>query len=189
MSRTVNTERSVSILPGYRNSDLDEVRELMSACMQCGTCTASCPNSASMDISPRRMWRLLQLGLEDMVFASKTYWLCSTCYSCQLRCPRGMPTTRAMTALKRAGAKREESRKKAAFYTSFTDNVRRYGRIQELALMNGYFMRMGNPLLPLRFADLGMKLMRRGKVRAPSRAMRGKLEPIFAKVEEMEGRR
>jgi heterodisulfide reductase subunit C len=177
-------------ISGTENADklLAEVRELMSACMQCGTCTASCPNAESMDLSPRQIWRLVQLGLEDHVFASKTYWLCSSCYACQLRCPREMPTTRAMAALKRAGARLEAQRGNAAFYRSFVDNLRKYGRIQELALMNSYFMRMRDPLLPLKFAGLGFKLMRRGKVRPPSGEMKGRLEPIFNKVEEMEGR-
>jgi heterodisulfide reductase subunit C len=141
-----------------------------------------------MDLSPRQIWRLVQLGLEDAVFDSRTYWLCSACYTCQLRCPRGMPSTRAMAALKRAGARLAKERKNSAFYRSFMDNARKYGRIQELALMNGYFLKMRDPLLPMQFAGLGFKLMRRGKVRPPSSAMKGRLEPIFNKVEEMEGR-
>ena len=40
----------------------EEIRELMAACMQCGTCSASCPNASAMDLSPRRLWRLAQLG-------------------------------------------------------------------------------------------------------------------------------
>jgi heterodisulfide reductase subunit C len=181
-------EKTVSIRPGHKDPALEEVRELMSACMQCGTCTASCPSFESMDLTPRQVWRLVQLGLENVVFASKTFWLCSSCYSCQLRCPRGMPTTRAMAALKRAGATMDHGRKNAAFYRTFMNNVRRYSRIQELALMNSYFMNMRDPLLPLHFAGLSMKLMRRGKIRPPSGGMKGRLEPIFKKVEEMEGR-
>lgn len=188
-NRGAATEPEVlQVKPGSQCPELEEVRELMNACMQCGTCTASCPNAESMDLTPRMIWRLLQLGLGDMVFESRTFWLCSACYACQLRCPRGMPTTRAMAALKRAGALRREERFNAAFYRSFAENVRRYGRIQELALMNGYFMRMRDPLLPIKFAGLGMKLMRRGKVKPPDRSMRGRLDPIFNKVREMEGR-
>jgi heterodisulfide reductase subunit C len=179
---------TVSLKPGYKDPALQEVRELMSACMQCGTCTASCPNFESMDLTPRQIWRLVQLGLPDAVFASKTYWLCSSCYSCQLRCPRGMPTTRAMAALKRAGARMDYGRKNAAFYRAFMGNVRRYGRVQELALMNSYFLAMREPFLPLSFAGLGLKFMRHGKIRPPSGKMKGRLEPIFAKVEKMETR-
>jgi heterodisulfide reductase subunit C len=55
--------------------------------------------------------------------------------------------------------------------------------------MSVYFLRMKNPLLPLRFTGLGLRLLRKGKV-VPSIPWPGRgespLEPIFRKVEEME---
>ena len=69
-------------------------------CIQCGTCTASCPSAEAMDISPRQMWRMVQLGLEDEVLHSKTMWLCSVCYQCHVRCPRGIPLTETIAKLK-----------------------------------------------------------------------------------------
>jgi heterodisulfide reductase subunit C2 len=47
--------------------------------------------------------------------------------------------------------------------------------------------RMKSPLLPLRFAPLGLKLMGKGKVplQLPSRGQ-GKLEALFTKVETLE---
>ena len=37
--------------------------ELLNRCIQCGTCSASCPSAHAMDLTPRQMWRLAQLML------------------------------------------------------------------------------------------------------------------------------
>jgi heterodisulfide reductase subunit C len=65
--------------------------------------------------------------------------------------------------------------------------VRRHGRVREMEFMTLYLARMKSPLLPLRFAPLGLKLMGKGKVplQLPSRGQ-GKLEALFAKVEALE---
>ncbi|HEC34299.1 MAG TPA: (Fe-S)-binding protein [Chloroflexi bacterium] len=69
-------------------------------CIQCGTCSATCPTAYAMDYSPRQLWRMVQLGLRDEVLNSQTFWLCTTCKSCQVRCPRGIDLMDAMIALK-----------------------------------------------------------------------------------------
>ena len=145
---------------------LDAVRTMVSACIQCGTCTASCPNALEMDLTPRKMWRLVILGRLAEVMASRTFILCSDCYTCTLRCPRGLPLTTAMEALKGIAFARREARHRSSrlFYETFMQTVRRYGRIRELAFMTRYFTAMKNPMAPLRFAPLGMKLMGKGKV-------------------------
>jgi len=173
-----------------REAALTELRSMVSACMQCGTCTATCPNSESMDLTPRRMWRALLFGDTDMVLQSKSFYLCSSCYACTLRCPRGLPLTRAMAGLKRFAARENNSalKKKGAFYRVFTDNIRRYGRVQETALMTRYFIAARDPALPFAYTPLGLKLMRKGKLHPVDRSGAGKLEAIFNKVEQMEGR-
>ncbi len=169
---------------------LEEVRKLVNPCMQCGTCTASCPNASAMDYSPRQMFRLVQLGAFRDVVESKTFWMCSSCYTCTLRCPRGVPVTQAMAALKRAAAEngKNGSAKKSAFYRSFMTNVRGNGRVQEFSLMMRYFLEMRNPLLPLRFSSTGMKLMSKGKLHLPHSDQKGKLEAMFRKAAEIEAK-
>ena len=66
--------------------ELQEIRELISACMQCGTCSASCPNAHAMTLQPRQLWRLLILGLDDEALDSGNFWYCSSCYACTLAC-------------------------------------------------------------------------------------------------------
>jgi heterodisulfide reductase subunit D len=74
--------------------------EKLFSCMQCGTCTASCPTAYAMDYTPRQLWQMMRLGMEEEVLNSQTFWLCTVCKSCQVRCPRGISLTDAMIALK-----------------------------------------------------------------------------------------
>jgi len=69
-------------------------------CIQCGTCSATCPTAYAMDYPPRLVWRRVQLGLRDEVLNSRTFWLCTTCKACQVRCPRGIDLMDVMIALK-----------------------------------------------------------------------------------------
>jgi len=163
---------------------------LLRRCIQCGTCTASCPAAHAMDLSPRRMWRMVQLGLEEEVLSSKAMWLCSLCYQCQVRCPRGIPLTDTITLLKEMALKRRlaASRESAAFYRAFTGVIRRYGRMRELEFMVRFFL-MSNPLSALGFAGLGLALLSRGKARPefPKLGGAGRLDRLFERVAELEG--
>ncbi len=82
---------------------LEELR----TCIQCGTCSASCPTAYAMDYTPRQLWKLIQLGLRDEVVNSRTFWLCTTCKACTVRCPRGIDLTETMLMLKRYAVEEE----------------------------------------------------------------------------------
>ncbi len=168
---------------------LDEVREMVAACMQCGTCSASCPNAAQMDMTPRRMWRLALLGRAREIFDSNTFWLCSNCYTCTLRCPRGLPLTEAMNALKRTAlaSGHPALARMGSFYAAFMDNVRRRGRVRETELMSRWLLRAG-PRKAMQFAPLGLKLLGKGKVHADLGAgpYDGVLGPLFEQAARLE---
>lgn len=74
--------------------------EKLLTCIQCGTCSASCPTADLMDYSPRQLWELVRLGLRDVVMNSRTFWLCTQCYACSARCPRGILTSTTMRRLR-----------------------------------------------------------------------------------------
>lgn len=169
---------------------LKELRESLQACMQCGTCTASCPNAFAMDLTPRQMWRLVQFGMVDRILQSRTYWFCSSCYMCTLRCPRGLKLTQAMSYLKRLAqlSGNHAAHRNAAFYTAFMDNVRRHGRAKETSLMSGYFLRSRDPLLPLKYVPLGLRMLGKGKLHPPDLGRSGDLGLLFEKAEALEER-
>lgn len=168
---------------------LNKIRDMVSACIQCGTCSASCPNAMQMDLTPRKMWRLVIMGRLSDVMASRTFILCSDCYTCTLRCPRGLPLTAAMEALKGLAFARQEARHRSSrlFYETFMETVRHRGRLREMAFMTRYFTAMKSPLAPFRFAPLGLKLMGKGKVEMGfGRSAEKSLDALFEKVAALE---
>ena len=184
------SEETTKLSEGRVEEDsMASIRENIKACMQCGTCTGSCGSAYAMDFTPRQMWRMVQLGLVDEILNSRTFSLCSSCYYCTLRCPRGLPLTETIHALKQlAVAKGIGEKKGVRFYQTFLDTVRRYGRVREMELMARYFITMKSPMLPLSFTPLGMRLMMKGKVspEMPKFFGPGKLDAIFRKVKELE---
>lgn len=179
-NETVQT--SVNLIP---------IQEMIRSCIQCGTCTGSCPNEFAMDHTPRQLWRMVLMGLKDEIFQSKTFALCSACYCCTLRCPRGLPLTEAMEALKQIAARENLTQYKNSvqFYKAFIQSVRRHGRVNEMEFMTLYFAALKNPLTPLRFAPLGMKLLSKGKVSVlPPLRRERPLESVFRNVAALEER-
>jgi Fe-S oxidoreductase len=81
--------------------------ENLRSCIQCGTCSATCPTAYAMDHPPRRLWRMVKLGMRDQVLNSRTFWLCTTCKACQVRCPRGIDLMESMIALKEYSADKD----------------------------------------------------------------------------------
>jgi Fe-S oxidoreductase len=73
----------------------------MEICMQCGTCSASCPLSSGTNPFPRKIYRYIQLGLKDKLLKSSVPWLCYYCGDCNKDCPRGAEPAETMMATRR----------------------------------------------------------------------------------------
>jgi len=69
-------------------------------CYQCGTCSGSCPMSEHVNILPRRVMALLQLGNQQALDEANMPWVCASCYICTVRCPRGIDIAGLMEALR-----------------------------------------------------------------------------------------
>ncbi|NLI97074.1 4Fe-4S dicluster domain-containing protein [bacterium] len=70
------------------------------ACYQCGRCSGDCPSINLMDILPNQAIRLTQLGEIDRLLASKTIWVCASCFTCTSRCPKGIDIARVLEVLR-----------------------------------------------------------------------------------------
>jgi heterodisulfide reductase subunit C len=70
------------------------------ACYQCGKCSAGCPVVSQMDILPNQIVRFAQLGLKDDLLASKAIWVCASCMTCNVRCPKGINIAEVIEALR-----------------------------------------------------------------------------------------
>ena len=106
-----------------------EARNLM-ACFTCLTCAASCP-VAQVDsrFNPIRIIRMALLGLKEDVLGSEALWLCSSCYTCQERCPNDVSITDFLTLLKNMAL--EEGHAPPGIRAQ-EDLVRTHGRIYPL---------------------------------------------------------
>ena len=69
-------------------------------CYQCGKCSAGCPQVGQMDILPNQVIRLAQLGQKEDLVGSKTIWVCASCLTCNVRCPKGVKIAEVMEAVR-----------------------------------------------------------------------------------------
>ena len=77
-------------------------------CYQCGECSSGCPVSAEMDLLPNVVIRLIQLGQEEDVLAAESPWICASCHTCYVRCPKGVSIARIMEAVRQVNLRRAD---------------------------------------------------------------------------------
>ncbi len=70
----------------------------VSACFNCGNCTAVCPLAKDSGGFPRRMIRMAQVGMEQELLASEDLWRCYACGECTQTCPRKADPAEFMAA-------------------------------------------------------------------------------------------
>ncbi|MHA1680986.1 MAG: CoB--CoM heterodisulfide reductase subunit C [Promethearchaeota archaeon] len=75
------------------------------ACIQCGTCTASCESGRWTALKTRIIIRKVVLG-DLSALDDPDIWLCTTCYNCLERCPRDVRPTDVIMELRNYAAKR-----------------------------------------------------------------------------------
>jgi ferredoxin len=84
---------------------LDEVRKYgafdISACFNCGNCTAVCPLSKEDASFPRKLIRAGQVGMEEKLISAVEPWHCYYCGECSQTCPREASPGEYMMALRR----------------------------------------------------------------------------------------
>lgn len=71
------------------------------ACFNCGNCTALCPLASDEHPFPRKINRMIQMGLKGMLQASTDPWLCYYCGDCSATCPRGAEPAETVMAVRR----------------------------------------------------------------------------------------
>ena len=150
----------------------NQIGQNLRLCYQCGKCSAGCPVSYAMDLTPRQVMRAIQFGLTDEVLDSSTIWLCLSCQVCTARCPREIDIAKVMEALRHLALveKREVREKEVALFNNiFLSLISRLGRIYEIGLAALYNLRSGHPL-----TNIGM---------LPSMISRGKLPILPPRIE------
>jgi heterodisulfide reductase subunit C len=140
--------------------------ESIRLCMQCGTCSGSCPTADRMDHTPAELISMIRAGLRNEVLSSNAQWRCIACYTCTTRCPRGVKVTDLMHALERLAAnsgKANQGTMTPALYRSFNESIYRRGRISEVSLMVQFYLRT-NPLHALAALPIAWKMLSHGRL-------------------------
>ncbi len=140
--------------------------ERIHSCIQCGTCSGTCPMSVYMDYTPRRIIQLVREGFKDEALGSKTIWLCASCYACTAECPQQIHITDVMYSLKREAIK--EKKFPARFpipvlAREFYEIVKRRGRSAEVPLVLKMALK-SNPFILLTMMRSGWGLFRTGRI-------------------------
>ncbi len=138
----------------------------LTSCIQCGTCSGSCPLSIYMDFSPRQVMALVRADFKDEVLSSKTVWLCASCYACTCECPRKIRITDIMYALKQRAIKEGVYPKRfpiPILAREFSRMVASKGRITETLLVMRLFAK-ANWRAVLSSWRLGIGLIRTGRL-------------------------
>lgn len=73
----------------------------ISACFNCGNCSAVCPLSKEEISFPRRMIRYAQIGDKKSIISSLEPWMCYYCGECSSTCPRDASPGEFMMSLRR----------------------------------------------------------------------------------------
>lgn len=150
--------------------------ERIKQCIQCGTCTGSCPVSSEMDITPREIIALFRIGEIQKILKSEAIWLCVSCYSCQTRCPQQIRLTDIFYVLKQLAIKNKiysKSIKVHKLRETFLAMLNNYGRLNEALLMMKFILKT-NPLKGLAFLPLAARLMIKGRLSLRNKGIRNK---------------
>lgn len=134
-------------------------------CIQCGTCSGSCPYSEQMDYAPRGLFALIRDNEMVAALSSNTLWFCSSCYQCVERCPQEIPVTDIVYTLKQMAIKMKKvppGLKMPDLYTSFAYNLLHFGRVTEPMIMARYSIK--HPFDAVRSIPLAIKLLTRKRM-------------------------
>lgn len=164
--------------------------EKLKECIQCGTCSGSCPTSDVMDYTPREIIAAFRAGMLDRVLRSNTVWMCASCYGCTVRCPAGIKLTDIMYELKRLGIRYRIYPKGVSAPTLsrvFVGLVDRYGRNAEGMLVANFFART-NPMGLFRLLPLVLRFFSHGRCQLRPDKIKGlaQLRKIAEQAEQEE---
>jgi heterodisulfide reductase subunit C len=152
------------LVPGFRAEIMAEPGgERFMRCFSCGTCVAGCPVAGMTEkYNPRRIIRMALLGMRTEVLTSEFVWLCSSCYTCQERCPQDVHIPDLMNAIRNIAVR------EGHVPTAFRQQARLlhdHGRLYEITdFENERRTEVGLPPIQERAQDVQRILVQKGLV-------------------------
>ncbi len=147
-------------------------------CIQCGTCSSTCPVSLYMDYTPRKLMAMIKAGFKEDALRSITIWICSSCYSCTVMCPAEIKITDVMYSLKRMAIREGVFPKRfptPVLAKEMTNIITNEGRNSELWVVLKMLLKT-NPLKLLSMASIGLALFMKGRMGLKKESIENKEE-------------
>lgn len=157
-------------------------------CIQCGTCSSTCPVSLYMDYTPRKLMAMIKAGFKEEALRSVTIWICSSCYSCTVMCPAEIKITDVMYSLKRMAIQEKVFPRRfptPVLAKEMTEIITNEGRNSELWVILRMLLKT-NPLKLLSMAPVGLSLFMKGRMGLKKESIEKKeeLRALYKKIKE-----
>ena len=69
-------------------------------CYDCGKCSSGCAFMHKMDSTVNQVINYIKMGQKEKVLSANTPWICSSCLTCTVRCPREVDIAAVMEAVR-----------------------------------------------------------------------------------------
>jgi heterodisulfide reductase subunit C2 len=141
---TKNVIRSSELDPKFKYEVAGQPGgEKLKVCYACGVCTAGCPVSeVSEEFDPRKIIRMVLMGMKERVLSSDFIWYCTQCFTCSGHCPQNVKFTDIMRVL------RDMAVKKGYVDSSFLQKAKELDRFTQKVrhrLMKSIVAKKGKP--------------------------------------------
>ena len=103
------------------------------ACYDCGKCSSGCAFMHKMDKTVNQIINYIKMGQKEKVLGSNAPWICSSCLTCTVRCPRDVDIAAVMEAVREYIMRNEPERMKQI---DLTDEMKE--KLPNIALVGSF---------------------------------------------------
>lgn len=120
----------------YKEVIKHEKGKNITKCIQCGTCSGTCPvERIKPEYSPRKIIAQILAGFQDEVIHSPLMWICARCQYCVVKCPKGVKPGEIITVIRNIAIKNGILNNAGVRHTlAFKDDILTWGRLNEATL-------------------------------------------------------
>ena len=116
---------------------IDKIEEISGttiySCYDCGKCSSGCAFMHKMDNTVNQIINYLKMGQKEKVLSSNAPWVCSSCLTCTVRCPRDVDIAAVMEAVREYIMRNEPDRMKKI---ELTEEMKK--NLPNIALVGSY---------------------------------------------------
>ena len=123
----------------------------LNRCIQCGNCSASCPAARYTSYRPRKIIQNILIEARNNLLENEDIWLCYSCFSCNLRCPRNNNPGVIIHVLRQLALEEGYGWDKVTKFKLYLVNLRDLGLgITPTSLPKEFFQELGNDWINIR---------------------------------------